>query len=664
MKKINETNLVAMYDIANQDSVRVEYTAFIADTAEHLLIGNTIADKLDKVLIKTRVDSLKLRGSLGVSVPETAVPESEFACAIASYGATVRKKLWGYRRAAVRAALLATLVHSGVNKKKLGFRLNESMKAVVDIILSVGKDGVTLSQVVHRISPLVQVEQYITKEGELRPSSAWLNDELALQLVNELAELDYIDLSIKEKVHMVNLSNRSVEQLSVVDLKHYSRVAKFLGRKTILTSIPSIGKNMVGRRSWWDETPELSDDQLEFIEAMHSIKYGFVDDAEELVREAYMAHLKVDKLEDWQERELAEFVNQIRASHANGGHYVAGKFDSALRWYYQSSVGQVQTSGAMRKLLVFKDIPNPVKYDFRNNVVQMYSVLTGIRNLGRYVGLTSNDDQLGDLRTLIAKRLNSELGINTFNKDNVKPLFMIWAYNAGQRRLIDGVVKTETSFFNGEVVTIEKTPGLYTLSGGHDDVWDVWTSTLDQLVPGIVAIKLLFRKLFKANPIDEVSWMLPDDSIAQYASVATVSETLHWVDSRYKMHTHTHYRKEISVGEKNTGGLPRIIHSFDAYVMRQLVIRAKRLGIVVIPNHDSFIYDESHKVEFDTLVNDIFSELLGSDALGNVVKELNTTKVDLTLKTVDGVVVTSASFGDVLSSEDMASGTPTAAEEL
>ncbi len=664
MKNLNNTNLVAMYDMANQDNARVEYDVYVADTAEHLLLGNTIANELDKALVVVRLDSLELAGKLQVEIPETAVPEEEFAESISKYSELDRKKLWGYRRAAIRAALLSTLVHSGVNKKKIGYRLNESMKAIVDVVLSVGRNEVTESQIVHRLSSIVQVDEYVTKEGGRRPSSSWLNDELALQLVNELAEQDYIDLSIKEKVHMVSLSKRSEEELSIVDMKHYSRVAKFLNRKTILTSVPTIGKNMISRRSWWYNTPEMSADQLEFIEAMHSVRYGFVDDAEELVREAYMAHLKVDKLEEWQERELAEFVNQIQASNANGHHYVAGKFDSALRWYYQSSVGQVQTSSAMRKLVTYKDIVNPVKYDFRNNVVQMYSVLTGIRGLGNYVGLTSEDEQLGDLRTLIANRLNSELSIDTFNKDNVKPLFMIWAYNAGQRRLMEGVVNTETSFFGGAETLIEKTPVLYSLSGNHADVWEIWTKTLNELVPGVVAIKMMFRMLFKANPIDEVSWTLPDGSIAQYASVNTISETLHWVDSKYKMHTHTHYRKELVPGLKNTGGLPRIIHSFDAYVMRQLVIRAKRLGIVIVPNHDSFIYSEEHKSTVDSIVQDIFGELLQGNDLSNIVKELNHANVDLTLRTADSVVVTTDTFGDRLSIDDLSNSTPMAAEEM
>ena len=661
----NTTAEYNMYNPMNIKARRAVYDVFVKDTAEHILIGNTIADALDKRLMVVRRDSLDLRSNLDITIPETAVPESKFKIAIEDFDELTRKKLWGYRRAAIRAALLSTLVSTKVNKKKLGFRLNASMEAIVDIVLSVGSNDVTLSQIIHRVSPVIGVEQYVTKEGNVRPSNAWLNDELALQLVSELAELDYLDITIKAKTHMVRLNDKVLKGLDHTKLGEMSATAKFLSMSTVLTEKATIPKNLISRSSWWYDTPDLSLDQIEFVEAMNDIKYGFVEDAETKIEEAFKTHLKVDTLDQSSKTRVKEFQRQIRVSHANGGHYVSGKFDSSLRWYYGSEIGQVQTSKELRRLVTFDGIKDPVKWDFRNNVVQMYSILTGIRSLGHYVGLTDAEEQLGDLRTLIAQRLNTELGVTSFNKDNVKPLFMIWAYNAGQKRLMSGVLRTETNFFTGKDMVVQKVDGLGKLAGDStDQVWEVWNNILNELVPGIVAIKMVFKKLFKANPIEEISWTTPDNSVAQYASVVTNSEPLHWIDSKYKMHTHTHYRKEIVAGEKNTGGLPRIIHSFDAYVMRQLVIRAKRLGIVIVPNHDSFIFDREHETTVFGLVDTILNELRESSALDDVVRELNVKKADLTLLDSEGKTVTVSTFGGVLSFDDIKAGTPLAPEDM
>ncbi len=655
------------YNPASQAMRRAEYNSSIVGIATTILNGNTIENGMENVLKLARLDSLKLRGQLSLdSMPETAVSEDSYGKAIADYSELTRKKLWGYRRAAIRTALLGTILSSTVNKKKLGFRLQKCMEAIVDVVLSVGDNEVTLSQIVHRISPIVAVDQYVTKEGVLRASSHWLNDELALQFVNELAEQDYLDVHISDKTHMVRITNRIVDGLDKAELVELSRTAKFLALNTILTKAPGMRKDMISRRSWWYDTPELSDDQIEYANIMNNVKYGFTDTAEDEVEELFRLHLKVDVLPTWAKTRVDEYKAQIRASRLNGGHYVAGKWDSATRWYYSSDIGQVQTSKHLRSIVTYDGMSNPVKYDFRNNVVQMYSLLTGVRSLGHYVGLTPANEQLGDLRELLASRMNSELNVSSFNKDNVKPLFMIWAYNAGQRRLMGGVVKTETDFITGRVTTKQTVKGLYAIANIDDEdrVWDAWTSILNELVPSIVGLKMLFRKLFKANPISEISWTMPDGTIAQYASVATIDEPLHWVDSKYKMHTHTHYRKHISIGEKNAGGLPRIIHSFDAYVKRQLVVRAHRLGFTVVPNHDSFIFDECHKAQFDELVDTIFNELRESEALSSIVKELNVAGQDLTILDGENNVVTTASFGDTLSSADVLSGTPTAMEEM
>ena len=48
--------------------------------------------------------------------------------------------------------------------------------------------------------------------------------------------------------------------------------------------------------------------------------------------------------------------------------------------------------------------------------------------------------------------MNNALGVTNFTKEATKPLFMIWAYNAGKKRLMEGVIDVETDFFGLETV--------------------------------------------------------------------------------------------------------------------------------------------------------------------------------------------------------------------
>lgn len=64
--------------------------------------------------------------------------------------------------------------------------------------------------------------------------------------------------------------------------------------------------------------------------------------------------------------------------------------------------------------------------------------------------------------------------------------------------------------------------------------------------------------------------------------------------------------------------------------MRQLVIRCAALDIIIIPNHDSFIFDECHtEVVFD-LVRQLFIEVMDGNVFYSIVKSFNVAGVSET----------------------------------
>lgn len=576
-----------------------------------------------------------------------------------------RKAIWAYRNASIRVILLNSIVtNPKIRPSKLA---HKTLAGVVKEILVNGRNEVTISQVIHNV-PLNTV--LVGKDSTPLPSDAWTVDEIRLQFINELCELDILDMRLTEKIHMISIPDTLTEHVAPAEWKRLAAIAAVVNKKTILTEpAPAETKGMITTSSWFYDTPYLSDLQVDFIDAMHNVKYQFVDDAEDLIEEAYREHLKVSKLEKWALNRVEFFKEQIRASHANGGHYIMGKFDSALRWYYMAEIGHFQTSSSLRKLVKVSTIQNPVKYDMKNNVVQMYAVSLGVKDLGKYVGLTDPREANDDLRSTIAKRMNEKCEMDVFNKDNIKPLFMVWAYNAGKKRILEGSATTEIDFFGNEVTKI-RVPGLLELTGvadtekNRDTLFNIWENILIELVPSIVALKKVFSRITRGNPLTTTQWTLPDGAIAQYASAETLSNVCYWVDSTGHRHQHTHHRKEIVENAKAAGLLPRAIHSLDAYMARKIVVTASTMGITVIPNHDSFMFDKQYVEKIYSIVKQLFIEVLEGDYLGSIVKELNKNNTSLVLKDTDGNTITADAFGERLTSADILAGNPMDTEEI
>jgi len=587
-----------------------------------------------------------------------------------------------------RKALLASILTS---KVKLRSVARSTLKGLVEIELQtkLGKKP-TLGQLIHKCtlkpnSIIVGIkEQALTQSNE----DSFIVDELKLQFISELCELDLLDMKISDHTHMVEVPQIISQHLDDATWLHMHKLSQFVNTKHIFTEpVEYNQKSMILRGSFWYKTPELSDDQITFINTMHSTKYEFTADALDRIKECYLNHLRDDKgnlpdgWREWVPARIAFFKEQIQASYDNGGHYIEGKFDSSLRWYMMAEIGHFQTSSALRSLVKVSNIKNKMKKDMRNNVIQIYSTLMQIQDMAGYVGLVDESLSKQDLRLEIAQQLNSKLDINIFTKDNIKPLFMVWAYNAGKNRILDGVTKTEAQLFGPDVVNIT-VKGLMALTGAKNDetnrdiIWSAFEETVTELVPVVVILKKVFRRLIKHNPLTQTEWTMPDGAIAQYASPETLQETLFFVSSNGKQHQHTHHRKLIVTDKKSAGLLPRVIHSYDAWMARQIVIRAAVLGIVVVPNHDSFMFDEEHEAIIDQIVTTLFIEMLESTQtrdnkqwlmLGATLHDLNKSQKSLAVRNSANQTITNQMLFDAygqLTKQDILAGSPMDHEDI
>jgi hypothetical protein len=97
---------------------------------------------------------------------------------------------------------------------------------------------------------------------------------------------------------------------------------------------------------------------------------------------------------------------------------------------------------------------------------------------------------------------------------------------------------------------------------------------------------------------------------------------------------------------------------------RTLVTRAADLGITVIPNHDSFLFDECYIDTIYGIVRELLAEILEGGYLNSIVDELNHANTSLVIKDMDGKPVTIKSFGDRLTRDDIMAGDPMDTEEI
>ncbi len=637
------------------NTLRVEFNTKVTATIAIIYPDLSMIDTyLHDAYKASRMTMLKVGANIA-PIHKTNIEQSptDFAIYAKPLEKEIKDNLYTYYHQNIRAIFLNSLIQS---KTKIGTVAKEALINILRDILNNGSESITLSQALNAIKLKTNL---VNRFNQTESTTEGVVEEIKLQLLSELCSMDLLDMRVSQHTHMVSIPEKLTNKINKQEWKELADMANYLSKKTILLEPAPIEKQMITRSSWFYQTPTLSPAQVKFINIMNSTKYEFIDNAEDLIEDAYKLHLKLSILPEWAIERVKFFKEQIRASKDNGGHYITGKFDSALRWYFMSEIGHLQTSPALRSLVKVSDLTTKVKYDMSNNVVQMYALALGTKSLGKYVKLLPKEQLEEDMRLQIANQLNNKLNINKFNKDNIKPLFMVWAYNAGKRRLLDGCITEEKGFF-GEGQRTIKVEGLTSITGvgDEDKLWSAWTDTVNTIAPAIVALKAMFAKLTKGNPFTIAEWKLPDDSIAQYASAETIAETLYWVDATGYRRQHTHHRKVLKANVKAAGLLPRSIHSLDAYVARTLVNQAHDLGITVIPNHDSFTFDDKHTDTMFSLVREIFTTILEGNCFGDIVKELNITKVNLTIKDSNGKYITEDSFGDRLTRADLMASTP------
>jgi len=673
------------YTESNKEISRVEYSTLL--NSECINVFSPLVGKVIVEFNQQLVDSCDLFDAIGrrvnISTLTPFVSENEYTKQLKDLDLDPeeRKAAWRYRKLSIHDIQLETILYG--SKKKLPKRLSNAFKALYEGFVRVGKDQIALGAVLHPITKALEVKD------KFKPSSCEeieLTDidkqSVGFQFLIGLSEMGMINMFISDKTHMIKWTDNMLKEFSEANFNVLVKLAKFLKAKTVFTDKVSITKDkMLSQSSWYYKTPSmLSDGLVAYFDTVQNIKYKFKEFTGDQFIESYKEHCDIQTLREYDKPRINALWEQIKASRKVGGHYVKCMGDSVWRNYMMAEFGHFQTSHAFRGLVTVEGIKNPIKYDATNSVLQMYALGLKSGNLAQYVGLL--ESKTGDFRTIVANNLNDTFGTDVFTKDKIKPVFMIWAYNAGKDRILNGSPKKIVDPFDGTVTLdyTNRSQGLIDIAKGvkygtEDILYEAFIDILQALVPEIFFLKAVFKKLVKGNAKELYTWTLPDGAIAQYANVTKkeldkelMEDVVEAIDSDGDRHTHTVYTKALKVSTSLAGLLPRVIHSIDAYIQRTIVVRASKLGIVVVPNHDSFMFDEQYKEVMFKLIKDIYAEVMGDKVLANIVKELNISNVDLTIK-AKGKVITANDFIEAnkfgeLTREDIMKGAPVEEEEI
>jgi len=115
-------------------------------------------------------------------------------------------------------------------------------------------------------------------------------------------------------------------------------------------------------------------------------------------------------------------------------------------------------------------------------------------------------------------------------------------------------------------------------------------------------------------------WTLPDGHVSQ-VKVTEMKDARIEVDELY--HTTFTYRFEVNTpSESHTSLVPNIIHSIDAYIVREIVRRGATEGLQVAHIHDAFCAHPNNMQRIRELYVEIMTEIADSDLLEDILTEI------------------------------------------
>lgn len=157
-----------------------------------------------------------------------------------------------------------------------------------------------------------------------------------------------------------------------------------------------------------------------------------------------------------------------------------------------------------------------------------------------------------------------------------------------------------TFFYNSRAKPIE-------IFGEDTEELEVFYEVLEELFPGALEVMGIINECWDSTALEH-TWSLPDGHIARCLVVEKVDTSIE-IDELHAQRTFAYRFYPNQPSKKGTSLMPNVIHSIDAWIVREMVRRAKAQGFQLAAIHDAFTCHPNHMVKAMKNYREILQEI-------------------------------------------------------
>jgi DNA-directed RNA polymerase len=232
---------------------------------------------------------------------------------------------------------------------------------------------------------------------------------------------------------------------------------------------------------------------------------------------------------------------------------------------------------------------------------QVIAVLTGSLKTAMTCNVITTNTEIQDAYRMVAEKMSEMSGLK-FNRNQIKKSDMISGYGSGAKRIKQQLEEDlKEHYFEGV-----------------DKIFFEASNAVDPMANNI---KEMFKALWNDTKT-EWNWTLPDGFKVTYRTQEPRQITI----NPFGLGEVTLIANMIMPTSKSTGLGVNVIHSVDAYICRQMVVRCP-FDIITI--HDGFRCLPHNAASMRKIYNKIMAEITDSTLLEDIIFELSGLKVSI-----------------------------------
>jgi DNA-directed RNA polymerase len=243
----------------------------------------------------------------------------------------------------------------------------------------------------------------------------------------------------------------------------------------------------------------------------------------------------------------------------------------------------------------------PVELDSTCSQRQIIAVLTGNAKTAMTCNIITSNNEIQDAYKLVANKMSEMSGLK-FNRSQIKQSDMISGYGAGVEKIKEQLKEDLKEYY----------------FEGVDQIFFDASNAVD---PMANSVKEMFKAMWDDTKT-EWNWTLPDGFKVTYKTQESRQITI----NPFGLGEVTLITNMIMPTSKSTGLGVNVIHSVDAYVCRQMVVRCP---FEIITIHDGFRCLPHNAASMRKIYNKIMAEITDSTLLEDIIFELSGLKVSI-----------------------------------